>query len=363
MMMQNNLHFLDRKIIEINTNNLIHNYKIIKKRSSNAEILCVVKGDAYGHGLIECSSKLYSHGVKNFYVARIDDAIRLRNQFKSINIYLLAGVISRSDTEEIFKKKIIPIINNFEQLQLIKKIKKSPIKFVIHADTGMNRLGFQNNEMDKLFQSTNSNQILSIISHLSSSDEKNEIESLWQLKQLKLFNRLFQKPLSLCNSAGIFLNKKLHLDFVRPGKSLYGINPFPGKTFDLKPVMSIYAPILQVSKIKRGVTVGYAKTFKAKKNMKIATVDFGYSDGLHRIASNKGKVFIDDLACPILGRISMDLITIDVSHIDQNKLYLGRPVEILGKNQSYESLANDNLTNEHEILISLGKNSKKYFLD
>jgi len=143
MMMQNNLHFLDRKIIEINTNNLIHNYKIIKKRSSNAEILCVVKGDAYGHGLIECSSKLYSHGVKNFYVARIDDAIRLRNQFKSINIYLLAGVISRSDTEEIFKKKIIPIINNFEQLQLIKKIKKSPIKFVIHADTGMNRLVFK----------------------------------------------------------------------------------------------------------------------------------------------------------------------------------------------------------------------------
>ena len=103
--MLKNLHFLERKIIEINTNNLMHNYKTLKKRSSNAEILCVVKGDAYGHGLIECSSKLYSHGVKNFYVARIEDAINLRKQFKSINIYLLAGVISSSDTEEILKKK------------------------------------------------------------------------------------------------------------------------------------------------------------------------------------------------------------------------------------------------------------------
>ena len=158
------------------------------------------------------------------------------------------------------------------------------------------------------------------------------------------------------------MNKKYHLDFVRPGKSLYGISPFNKKNYNLKQVMSIYAPILQITDINKSQTIGYSQTFKTNKKIKIATIDFGYSDGYLRSGSNRGKVFIDGIPCKILGRVSMDLITIDVSKVPMKKLYLGKPVEIIGINQSYENIAYDTETNEHEILISLGRNlSRVYF--
>ena len=165
-----------------------------------------------------------------------------------------------------------------------------------------------------------------------------------------------------CLASGIFLGKSFHLNYVRPGKSLYGINPFFKKSFGLKGVMSIFAPILQIASLPKGQTVGYGKTYKTKKVMKVATIDFGYSDGYFRSGSNNAKVFIDGRPCKIIGRVSMDLITIDVSNIEDKNLYLGKAVEILGNNQSCEDLAIETRTNEHEILISLGKNSKKVYI-
>ena len=356
------LNLIHKKTVLIQRSSLIHNYKILKKRAKNSHLMCVVKGDAYGHGMIECTNHLIKNGANKFYTARLEDALKLRKNSKKIQIYLLAGVISKLCCEEIYKNNIIPIINNFDQLNLI-KVFKNKIKFALHFDTGMNRLGFQLNDIKKIHEIGLFNEILFIMSHLTSSDDKEIDESLTQYHKLKEFNQYFKKPLSLCNSSGIFLNKKLHMDYVRPGKSLYGINPFPGQSFGLQQIMNIHTPILQVMNIKKGETIGYSKTFKAKKNMKVATIDFGYSDGLHRSSSNKGKVYIDNEVCPILGRVSMDLITIDVSKIREEKLYLGKPVEILGKNQSYEDIAYENSTNEHEILISLGKNSDRKYID
>ncbi|GIR66451.1 MAG: hypothetical protein CM15mP70_15580 [Pelagibacteraceae bacterium] len=200
------------------------------------------------------------------------------------------------------------------------------------------------------------------MTHLSSADEKNINECRSQLGEIKKINNFFNKPLSIANSSGIFLGKAFHLNYVRPGKSLYGINPFLKKSFGLKGVMSIYAPILQIAYLQKGQTIGYSKTYKTKKNMRVATIDYGYSDGYLRSGSNRAKVYIDGKPCNVVGRVSMDLITIDVSHIDQNNLYLGKPVEILGNNQSCEDLALETGTNEHEILISLGKNSKKVYI-
>ena len=134
------------------------------------------------------------------------------------------------------------------------------------------------------------------------------------------------------------------------------------KSFGLKGVMSIFAPILQIASLPKGQTVGYGKTFKTKRSIKVATIDFGYSDGYLRSGSSRAKVYIDGKPCDVVGRVSMALITIDVSHIDQNSLYLGKPVEILGNNQSCEDLALETGTNEHEILISLGRNSKKVYI-
>ena len=359
--MLENHKIIKKKIIYINRKNLAINYKLIKKRVGKTKIMSVVKGDAYGHGMKECVKIFHKQGSKEFYVARLEDAKEIRRKLKQVRIYLLSGVITSNCCDQIIKFNIIPIINNFDQLKIIKSYSKK-IKYVLHIDTGMNRLGFNINNLEKLNENISLNNIFFIMSHLSSSDDQDTRECKLQLSKLKKINEYFKKPMSIANSAGIFLGKPFYLDYVRPGKSLYGINPFVNETFGLRPAMSIYAPILQVSDIEKGQTIGYSKTYKTKKKMKVATIDFGYSDGYLRSGSSKGKVFIDNISCNILGRVSMDLITIDVSKLKENQLYIGKPVEILGHNQTYADLAYETRTNEHEILISLGKNSKKVYI-
>ena len=359
MIEKNNI--IRKKIVIINKTNLASNYKLIKKRVGNTKIMSVVKGDAYGHGMKECVKIFHQNGSKEFYVARLEDAIEIRRKFKQVRIYLLSGVVTSKCCDQIIKFNIIPIINNFDQLNIIENYSKK-IKYVLHIDTGMNRLGFHINNVEKLNEKVSVNNILFIMSHLSSSDDKDTKECKLQLSKLKNINKYFKKPMSIANSAGIFLGKPFYLDYVRPGKSLYGINPFINKTFGLKPAMSIYAPILQVSNLKKGKTIGYSKTYRTNREMKVATIDFGYSDGYLRSGSNKGKFFINNISCNILGRVSMDLITIDVSQLKDDQLYIGKPVEILGQNQTYADLAYETKTNEHEILISLGKNSKKVYI-
>ena len=352
---------IKQKITQINRANLKFNYNLLNKKVGKSKIMSVVKGDAYGHGMKECINTLFKSGSRDFYVARLEDAKKIRIQFKQVKIYLLSGVITPNCCHEIVKYNIIPIINNFEQLEIINKFPKKII-YILHFDTGMNRLGFKIDQIDKVKEKVKTNNIFSLMTHLTSSDDKDLVNSKYQLNEIKKINQFFNKPLSIANSAGIFLSKSYHLDYVRPGKSLYGINPFYKKSFGLKPVMSIYAPILQVSNISKGQSIGYSRTYIAKKNQTIATIDFGYSDGYLRGGSSRGKVFIDDISCPIVGRISMDLITIDVTKINKEKLFIGRPVEILGSHQTYEEIAYETGTNEHEILISLGKNSKKVYI-
>ena len=347
-------------MIFVSKENLSHNYRQIDKFSGNSTVISVIKGDGYGHGLLECCKILKSSNCKNFYVARLDDAIQLREKFKNINIYLLSGVISKNDLKDIKNSKVIPIINNIDQLSLLNTSQK--LNYILHVDTGMNRLGFHTSELEKYSNLINKRNIIFLMSHLSSADDLNKNESNKQLKKLIEINKKFNLPLSIANSSGIFLGKKFHLNYVRPGKSLYGINPFYKKNFNLRQVMSIYSPILQIQNVNKGSSIGYSQTYKLKKNLKVATIDFGYSDGFLRSGSNKASVYIDKFQCRILGRVSMDLITIDVSKVPNNKLYLGKPVEIIGSNQRYEKIAYETGTNEHEILISLGRNLRKVYI-
>ena len=359
--MDKDQYLIKKKTTFINRSNLAFNYNLIKKRVGKAQILSVVKGDAYGHGLKECVKTLYQYGSKDFYVARLEDAKSIRRQIKGARVYLLSGVITSKCCQQILDNNIIPIINNSDQLDIINNFPKR-IRYILHFDTGMNRLGFNLSKIDEFKNKIQFKNIIFLMTHLTSSDEGDLKQSKYQLDQIKKINRIFKKPLSIANSGGIFIGKSFHLDFVRPGKSLYGINPFFKKSFGLKPVMSIFAPILQISNITKGQSIGYSRTYVTKKKMVIATIDFGYSDGYLRGGSNRGKVFIDGMPCPIVGRVSMDLITIDVTNVDKKKLFIGKPVEILGSNQSYEEIAYDTVTNEHEILISLGKNSKKVYI-
>ncbi len=242
-------------MIFVSKENLSHNYRQIDKFSGNSKVISVIKGDGYGHGLLECCKILKTNKCKDFYVARLDDAIKLRENFKNINIYLLSGVISNNDLKEIKKNKIIPIINNVDQLSLLKTSQK--LKYVLHIDTGMNRLGFQASELEKYSNLIDKKNIIFLMSHLSSADDLKKNESSKQLNKLIDLNKNFNLPLSIANSSGIFLGKQYHLNYVRPGKSLYGINPFYKKRFNLRQVMSIYSPILQIQNVRKGNSIGY----------------------------------------------------------------------------------------------------------
>jgi alanine racemase len=347
------------KQIFISSQSLNHNFRIIQKKVEKSQVMGVIKGDAYGHGMKHTFKTLRKAGCNSFYVARLDDALELRGINSKCSINLLGGFTTLENIKTISNHRITPIINNFDQLILLKN--HPALKFILHFDTGMNRLGFKVSETPKLLKHINQKNLLAVMSHLTSSDDGDLNGSRRQLNDLIQINTSFNKPMSIANSGGIFLNKKFHLDFVRPGKSLYGINPFVRKSFGLKPVMRIYAPILQIANVAKNQTIGYSKTFKAKKTLKVATIDFGYSDGFLRSGSNQANVYIEKFKCPIVGRVSMDLITIDVSNVPEKYLYIGKPVEILGPHQSYENIALQTGTNEHEILISLGKNAKRVY--
>ncbi len=207
---------INKKMIFVSKENLSHNYRQIDKFSGNSKIISVIKGDGYGHGLLECCKVLKTNKCKDFYVARLDDAIKLRENFKNINIFLLSGVISNNDLKEIKKHKIIPIINNVDQLSLLKTSQK--LKYVLHVDTGMNRLGFQASELEKYSNLIDKKNIIFLMSHLSSADDLKKNESSRQLNKLIDLNKNFNLPLSIANSSGIFFRKAISFKLCKTWK-------------------------------------------------------------------------------------------------------------------------------------------------
>jgi alanine racemase len=355
---------IDKPQLFINLAHFRYNYHHINKITKGSKVIGVVKGDGYGHGMIKCSDVLLKAGCKSLYVANIEESIKLRKNFKKANIYVLSGAINKNEFKILDKYKITPIINNYDQLEIAKdfsSLNNKKTKAVIHIDTGMNRLGFKPKDMlsKDLFKKID---IEFLMSHFTSADEKDKKNCNKQLAQLLKINEKFNSKLSIANSSGSFLDSKYHLNYVRPGKSLYGMNPFKKETFNLKQVASLYAPIIQTSFADKNETIGYGKTYRAKQKIKTATINFGYANGYLRQGSNRASTFINNIETKVLGRISMDLITIDVSNVPDKFLHLGYPVEILGKNASYEKVSQALGTHELETLISIGFGTQKKYL-
>lgn len=358
------------KIIEkpqllIDLKSLRYNFNKINQKTNKSVLIGVVKGDGYGHGMLKCSETLIKSGCKDLYVANIEDSLRLRNKFNKVAIYVLSGPINSNEIKLLDHYKITPIINNKEQLELVLKYslsKNKKMNVVIHLDTGMNRMGFKSNVFFYLEEKLKNFKVSFLMSHFTSADEENKKDCNNQLNQLINLNRTLNYKLSISNSAGCFLNSKYHLDYIRPGKSLYGINPFKKKSLGLKQVASLYAPIIQTSYINKNETVGYGKTFKAKKKIKTATINFGYANGYMRAGSNRAVTYVANIPAKVLGRISMDLVTIDVSNVPDSYLHLGYPVEILGENATYENVSEALKTQELETLISIGLGTQKKYL-
>ena len=355
-------HKISNSFLEINIDSIIHNYQLINNKVGNTECAAVLKADAYGMGASVISKALDRAGCSIFFVATIDEGIELRTCFsKNENkIAVLSGFLEGS--EDIFyNNKLIPVLNDIEQIKkwdLYNKQKKISAPSILHIDTGMNRLGLTVSEFYDIIRRPTVLKELHvgwIMTHLACGDQPHNIMNQRQLSVFLNAKKKFPNvKASLANSAGVFLGQSYHLDMVRPGIALYGSGFGSIPSNPLKQVIKLYSRILQIRTLSRGASVGYGASYRVSEATRVATVGLGYADGYLRSLSNCSWVFFNGVKLPVIGRISMDYITVDITKIASEKIKTGDFIEIIGDKFTLDDLATVANTVPHELLTRLG---------
>jgi len=307
-------------IARINVEHLTHNYHLLKQRAGRADIMAVVKANAYGHGLHLVAPTLLRAGCTSFAVTDAKEGVQLRdylNDENDIRITLLSGIYDASDAELCRKHQFIPAISETEHIKLLQDAGFHG-SIWIKLDTGMNRIGaLHAAEMIARLAEADI-QLAGLMSHLACADTP---EHPMNQAQFDAFNSLHQAiaphaPASLLNSAGLIGMPEHVFDVVRPGIALYGAEPIVSEPIGLKPVMQLTGRIMQLRDISAGEPVSYGASFTASRDMQVAVVSLGYADGVPRALSNRGAVIIKHNSCPIIGRVCMDYTLVDVSECD-----------------------------------------------
>ena len=336
-------------ILNINTKNLIYNYNFFKKLKKDLIVAPTIKANAYGLGDKKIYNLLLNQGCKHFFVATLNEGLKLNNKNKLIKIYVLNG-LQNYKLHKFKNANLIPVVNTIEEYN---RIKNARIDYAIHIDTGINRLGISPEEVAKL-DLKNSN-IKLIISHLSSSDE---YKIKYNMKQRKLFDTFVNKKtkgiiFSLANAHGSVLDKTYLYDMIRPGIGIYGCYENKKLEKKIKNVINFKGKIIQIKDLQKNQYVGYNRTFKTKNKTKVALIGLGYEDGIPRSLSNKGFVYFKKDKFKIIGRISMDSFTIDISKCSHD-LKVGMYVDIINEEQKVDKFAKKCKTISYEVLTSIG---------
>jgi len=295
---------------------LRHNLNVIKSSVSNSKVFAVIKANGYGHGMLRVAHSLSS--ADGFAVASIDEALTLRQEGFLHRILLLEGVFGKDELYLAYQHRLDLAIHSRYQLDwLLESSFGTPINVWVKIDTGMHRLGFHLDEVDwvidQLQQSQKPFQI-HLMSHLASADESASFTD----KQITVFNSVatqYDYPKSLANSAGLQAFKETHFDWVRPGIMLYGAGKLSSFKPDLKQVMTLVSEVTSLKWISEGEFVGYGNTWQAPRDTYIAVVAIGYGDGYPRHAPNGTPVLINGHKQPLVGRVSMDMICVDVTEL------------------------------------------------
>ena len=338
---------------EISLPTILANYLAIKAFAPASECGAVVKANAYGHGAAEVSAALCNAGCETFFVAYPEEGMVVRDAVgDELRIFVFNG-LSGDDLGLFADHKLSPVCNSVEQVKIWRESKLTP-PYALHFDTGMNRLGIPLNCVDELSLLTKSNSPGLVMSHLACADLPGSEENARQLDAFKAILPKFPSArASLSSTGGIYFGPDYHFDLLRPGIGLYGGGPARPPGLKLKPALCLTAPILNVFDIEAGETVGYGCTFEAKRPMTLATVALGYADGYLRSASNYGFGMLRDTPCPVLGRVSMDLTTVDVSDLPERP-GIGDRIEFIGPRAGLEIQAEAAGTIGYELTSRLG---------
>ncbi len=341
-------------ILEVDLAALVANYEILKQRAAPAECAAVVKADAYGLGADRVAPVLAAAGCETFFVAHLMEGIALRRVLGGeASIYVLNGILPGTEGD-FAAHDLRPVLNTLAQLDIC------PGAAALHLDTGMNRLGLSPDDAAALAAAPGRFENIDlrlIVSHLACADEAGH-EMNEQQRQLfdRLRVKLPAKPASLANSSGIFLGPGYHHDLVRPGIALYGGNPTPGTANPMAQVVRLTGRIIQVREIDTPQSVGYGATHRATGPRRIATVPVGYADGYLRSLSGQGMGRLAGISVPIVGRVSMDLITLDVTEVPEEAAQAGALVDLIGGGgDTIDEVAARAGTIGYEILTSLGR--------
>ncbi len=318
----------------INLENLKHNYRVLKKMAPNKLVL-VIKADAYGHGIKQVVQTLGC--VDCYAVATIEEALTIRVYNKKVKILLLEGFFNEDELFIALENNLDCVIHQHQQLSLIDEIKTDKkLNVWIKYDSGMNRLGFDEIGFQAAIEQLKHHESIkhiTLMSHFASANIPNNHFTDQQKQRFLQFK--YPYPLSLSNSSALLTNNNLNDEWCRVGITLFGVSPLQGKDakdFNLKPVMTLKTNVIAIKNVKKAQTIGYSQTYTTKNDTNIAIVGIGYGDGYPWILTDKAYVIINGAHAKIVGRVSMDMMAIDVTGI--KNVSIGNPTLIWGQNGS-----------------------------
>ena len=311
----------------------------------HTETGAVVKADGYGLDANRVARVLAAEGVRSFFVAQAEEGAEVRGAVgPEADIYVFSGHMAH-DTDLLKASNLIPMLSAPEQV--VRHFKEAPGRpFGVQLDTGMNRLGMERSDWDALRGELMEAGPRLVMSHLACADEPAHAMNHLQLQAFREMTDGVAHRRSFAATGGILLGPEYHFEVTRPGIGLYGGQPFA----DATPVVRLSIPVIQTRTVRPFETVGYGNTWEATVETEVATISAGYADGLIRAMGPNARVFAGDTPCPVVGRVSMDLITVDVSHLGATP----ETLDILCPAQSVEDLADAAGTIGYEILTSLG---------
>ncbi len=312
---------------------------------STAETAAVVKADAYGLGAARVGRALAGAGARTFFAAIAEEGAALREALgPGPVIHVLSGHMA-GDADMLGELDLIPVINSIDQL--IRHVEALPGRpFALQLDTGMNRLGMEPAEWAAVRDVALEQEPVLIMSHLACADEPDHPMNEAQLRAFREMTADLDVPRSLANTGGVLLGRAYHFDLTRPGIGIYGGLPLA----EAAAVVTLDIPVIQCRSLSPGETVGYGNSFTATRPTRIATVAAGYADGIHRAMGPRAVLWAGDAPCPVAGRISMDLIGVDITDLDRDP----ESLQLLGPHQGIDDLAEAAGTIGYEILTSLG---------
>jgi alanine racemase len=341
----------------IHTQSLQHNLERVREFAPSSKVMAVIKADGYGHGITTVASTLKQADA--LAVASIDEALQIKQSVPdSPPICLLEGVFRIDELNEVFNSGFALVLHNEEQVRYLESSQTDkPVPVWLKIDTGMNRLGIDANSFEDLFkrlQSCSSVSEIGLMTHFACADDAQNSMTKTQLQQFEHAIGSKTAERSAANSAGIVQWPDSHFEWVRPGIMLYGSSPVLGKTageLGLKPVMSLESELVALHPVKKGDSVGYGAMWIAERDTTIGVVACGYGDGYPRHARSGTPVLVNNQRQSLVGRVSMDMITVDIG--DQPRAKIGDPVVLWGEGLSVDEIAASADTISYELLCQV----------